>query len=187
MLRKMFYIASGLVLTIALLGSMGLGAWTYNLNTKLEQSLEQSQADYGALQSKYDSLDSEYSQSKADYESKMDKSQKELEAAQAQITKLERDLDQAESQNNALENKISTIQSKVAVLNAFWFTSDASFANRVDKSDDEQLKNLYKTLREDDSWDAFVNLMSYLIESISETSGLQWSPTVNAVSTGHGG
>lgn len=184
MLRKMFYIAGGLFLTIALLGSMGLGAWTYNLNAKLEQS----QADYGALQSKYDSLDTKYSQSKADYESKMDKAQKDLEAAQAQIAKLERDLDQAESQNNALETKISTIQSKVAVLNAFWFTSESSFASRVEKSDDEQLKKLFNTLGESDesnSWEAFVNLMSYLIESISETSGLQWQPTVNAVVMGN--
>lgn len=182
MLRKMFYIAGGLFLTIALLGSMGLGAWTYNLNTKLEQS----QADYGTLQSKYQQLDSEYAQSRADYESKLDKSQSELEEAQAQITKLERALDQSESKNKALENKISTIQSKVAVLNAFWFTSESSFASRVEKSDDEQLKKLYKTLGEEDSWDAFVNLMSYLIESISETSGVQWSPNVNAILMGHG-
>jgi peptidoglycan hydrolase CwlO-like protein len=186
MLRKMFYIAGGLFLTIALLGSMGLGAWTYNLNTKLEKS----QADYGALQSKYNNLDSEYSQSKTDYESKLDQSQKELEEAQAQITKLERDLDQAESRSKSLENKISTIQGKVAVLNAFWFTSESSFASRVEKSDDEQLKKLYKTLGESDesnSWNAFVDLMSYLIESISETSGLQWNPTVNAARIGHHG
>ena len=186
MLRKMFYLAGGLFLTIALPGSMGLGAWTYNLNTKLEQS----QADYAALQSKYDTLNSEYSHSKADNEFNLDKAQKELETAQAQITKLERDLDQADSKNKALESKISTIQSKVAVLNAFWFTSESSFASRVEKSDDEQLKKLYKTLGESansNSWNAFVDLMSYLIDSISETSGLQWSPTVNAARIGHHG
>lgn len=183
MLRKMFYIAGGLVLTIALLGSMGLGAWNYTLNGKLEKS----QADYEALQSKYDQLTSEHTQSKAEYESKLNKSQSEVEEARAEATKLEGELEQAELKNKALENQLSTIQSKVAVLNAFWFTSESSFANRVEKSDDEELKKLYKALCEEDSWEAFANLMSYLIESISETSGVQWSSIVNAVSTGHGG
>jgi uncharacterized protein HemX len=183
MLRKMFYIAGGLFLAIALLGSMGLGAWNYTLNNKLEKS----QVDNEALQSKYDQLASEHAQSRAEYESKLEKSQSEVEEAQAQIAKLERELEQAESKNKALESKVSTIQGKVAVLNAFWFTSESSFANRVEKSEDEELQQLYKTLVEEDSWDAFANLMSYLIESISETSGIQWTPIVNAVSTGHGG
>lgn len=183
MLRKMFYIAGGLFLTIALLGSMGLGAWNYNLNGQLEKS----QADYEALQSKYDQLAAEHTESKAEFESKLDTSQNELEESQSEVAKLERDLEQAESKNKSMENQLSSIQSKVAVLNAFWFTSESSFANRVEKSDDEELQQLYKTLVEEDSWDAFANLMSYLIESISETSGIQWTPIVNAVSTGHGG
>ena len=180
MLRKIFYIAGGLFLSFALLGSMGLGAWTYNLNNELEQS----QADYAALQKDYNKLDSEYNQTKADYESSLDKAQTELEDAQAQIKELEQDLDKSQSENKSLERKVSAIQSKVAVLNAFWFTSESAFAQRVENSDDEQLKELYKAMNESQSWDAFVELMSYLIESISETSGIQWQPTVNAVLMG---
>lgn len=170
MLRKIFFIAGGLFLSVALLGSMGLGAWNYNLNNKLEQS----NAEYSTLQSDYNKLDSEYSQSKADYESKLDKAQADLDEADAQIKKLERDLDQAESKNKALESKISAVQSKVAMLNAFWFTSESAFAQRVESSDDEQLKELYKAMHDTDTWDAFVEFMSYLIQSISETSGLNW-------------
>ena len=170
MLRKIFYIAAGLFLSIMLLGSMGLGAWNYNLNNQLEQS----EADYSTLQSDYNKLDSESSQSKADYESKLDKAQAELDEADAQIKKLERELDQAKSENKALESKVSAIQSKVAVLHAFWFTSESAFAQRVENSDDKQLKELYKTMNDTDTWDAFVEFMSYLIQSISETSGLSW-------------
>jgi len=183
MLRKMFYIAGGLFLSVALLGSMGLGAWNYNLNGKLEKS----QADYTALQSNYNKLESESNQAKTDYESRLDKSQAELDDAQARIKKLEADLDRSQSENKALEDKMSAIKSKVAVLNAFWFTSDTAFAQQVESSNDEQLKKLYKALGESQSWDTFVDLMSYLIQSISETSGIQWVPTVNAVSVRHGG
>src|SRR6266508_3486286 len=103
MLRKIFYIAGGLFLSFALLGSMGLGAWTYNLNNELEQS----QADYAALQKDYNKLDSEYNQTKADYESSLDKAQTELEDAQAQIKELEQDLDKSQSENKSLERKVS--------------------------------------------------------------------------------
>jgi septal ring factor EnvC (AmiA/AmiB activator) len=192
MFKKIFYIASGLFLSVTLLGSMGLGTWTYNLNNKLEQS----QTDYKVLQGDYNKLDSEYSQAKADYESSLDKTQAELEDAQAeledaqaQIKRLERDLDEAHSENKSLNNRVSAIQSKVAVLNAFWFTSESAFADRVENSDDEQLKKLYKSLDESQSWDAFVELMSYLIQSISEASGISWQPVenVNAVLIGQTG
>lgn len=181
MLRKIFYIASGLLISVTLLGSMGLGAWNYNLNNKLEKS----QADYATLESDYNKLDAEYDQAKADNESKLEKSQAELDEAQAQIKKLEQDLDQSRSENKALESKISAIQSKVSVLYAFWFTSDSAFAQQVENSDDEQLQKLYRSLNESQSWDAFVEFMSYLIESVSETSGFRWQPTVNAVQLGH--
>jgi len=186
MFKKIFYVASALFLSIALLGSMGLGAWTYKLNNKLEKS----QADYKSLQGDYDKLDSDYNQSKADYESRLSKtqtqlddSQAELKDAQAQIKKLQSDLDEAHAENKSLTSKVSAIQSKVAVLNAFWFTSDSAFAARVESSDDAQLKKLYKAVGESNSWDAFVDLMSYLIQSISDASGLSWQPvdTVHAV------
>lgn len=184
MLRKIFYIAGGLFLSFSLLASMGLGAWGYDINNKLEQS----QADYAALQSDYNELDSEYSQSKADYESKLDQAQTDLEDAQAdlenaqaRIKKLESDLDQAQSENKSLKSRISAIQSKVSVLNAFWFTSDSAFAERVEKSDDKRLQKLYKALSESQSWDDFVELMSYLIRSISDESGISWQPAENAI------
>ncbi len=186
MFKKIFYIASVLFLSVALLGSMGLGAWTYNLNNKLEKS----QADYKSLQNNYGKLDTEYSQAKADYESKLNKTQAELDDtqaqlkdAQAQIKKLNSDIDEARAENKSLTSKMSTIQSKVAVLNAFWFTSDSAFAARVESSDDAQLKKLYKAVGESKSWDAFVELMSYLIQSISEAGGVSWQPidSVNAV------
>ena len=172
MLVKIFYVVGSLFLTVALLGSAGMGVWTYNLNNQLQQS----QADYQALQKDYKKLDSQSSQAKADYESKLDKAQTNLEEAQSQIKRLESNLEQAQTENKALKDKISAIQSKVAVLNAFWFTSDSAFAQRVDSSNDEQLKKLYKAVSESKSWNAFVDLMSYLIQSISETSGVSWQP-----------
>jgi len=185
MLVKIFYIVGSLFLTIALLGSAGMGVWTYNLNNQLAQS----QADYQALKSDYDKLDSEYSQAKADYESRLDKAQADLEDEQAQTKRLESNLEQAQTENKALKDEISAIQSKVAVLNAFWFTSDSVFAHQVESSNDEQLKKLYKAVNESKSWDAFVELMSYLIQSISETSGVSWQPhgNVRAVVTGREG
>ena len=183
MLKKMFYIAGGLFLSVALLGSMGLGAWTYSLNNQLEKS----QADYAALQSRYDKLNSDYSESKTDYESRLNKAQAEADDAHAQIKNLEGSLDRSESENKALKNKISAIQSKVAVLNAFWFTSESAFAQRVESSDDEQLKGLYQALQKDNTWDHFADLMSYLIQSISETSGIQSTSVVEAVRIGHHG
>jgi septal ring factor EnvC (AmiA/AmiB activator) len=185
MLVKILYIVGSLFLTVALLGSAGMGVWTYNLNNQLEQS----QADYQALKSDYNKLDSEYSQAKADYESRLDKAQADLEDEQAQIKRLESNLEQAQTENKALKDKMSAIQSKVAVLNAFWFTSDSVFAQRLESSNDEQLKELYKNVNESQSWDAFVELMSYLIQSISETSGVSWQPVgiVSAVVVGHHG
>jgi len=182
MFKKIFYIASALFLTVALLGSMGLSVWTYNLNNELEQS----QAGYKSLQEKYNKLDSETSQAKADYESRLDETQIDLESAQAElkdaqarINKLENDLDAARAENKSLRSKVSAIQSKVAVLNAFWFTSDSAFAARVESSDDAQLKKLYKSMSESQSWDDFVELMSYLIQSISDASGISWQPINN--------
>lgn len=172
MLTKVFYIVGSLFLTVALLGSAGMGVWTYSLNNQLEQS----QADYQALKNNYNKLDSEYSQAKADYESKLDKAQTDLENERAQTKRVENELERAQTENKALKDKISTIQSKVAVLNAFWFTSDTVFAQQVDSSDDEQLKQLYKTAQESKSWQTFVDLMSYLIQSISETSGVSFRP-----------
>lgn len=173
MLVKIFYIAGSLFLGVALLGSAGMGVWTYNLNNQLERS----QADYQALKSNYNKLDSEYSQAKADYESRLEKAQTDLEDERAQTKRLESNLEQAQAENKALKDKMSAIQSKVAVLNAFWFTSDSAFAQQVDSSNDEQLKKLYKAMKDSpESWDAFVELMSYLIQSISETSGVSWQP-----------
>lgn len=182
MLVKIFYIAGSLFLGVALLGSAGMGVWTYNLNNQLEQS----HADYQALKSDYNKLDSEYSQAKADYESRLDKAQADLDDARAQTKRLEGNLEQARAENKVLNDKISAIQSKVAVLNAFWFTSDSVFAHQVESSNDEQLKKLYKAANDSQSWDAFVELMSYLIQSISETSGVSWQPvdTVNGVMIG---
>ncbi|RPI94339.1 MAG: hypothetical protein EHM40_06930 [Chloroflexi bacterium] len=185
MLVKIFYIVGSLFLTVALLGSAGMGVWTYSLNNQLEQS----QADYQALKSDYNKLDSRYSQAKADYASKSDKAQADLEDAQAQIKRLESNLEQAQTENKALKDKISAIQSKVAVLNDFWFTSDSVFASQVDSSNDEQLKKLYKGVNEFQSWEAFVELMSYLIQSISDTSGVSRQPAgiVSAVTVGQEG
>ncbi len=185
MLVKIFYIVGSLFLTVALLGSAGMGVWTYNLNNQLQQS----QADYQALQNNYKKLDSESSQVKADYESKLDKAQANLEEAQSQIKRLESNLEQAQTENKAMKDKISAIQSKVAVLNAFWFTSDSAFAQRVDSSNDEQLQKLYKAVKESQSWNAFVDLMSYLIQSISETSGVSWQPNgiASTVTVGQAG
>jgi len=182
MLVKIFYIAGSLFLGVALLGSAGMGVWTYNLNNQLEHS----QADYQALKSDYDKLDSEYGQAKADYESRLNKAQADLEDEQAQTKRLEGNLEQTQVENKALKDKISAIQSKVAELNAFWFTSDSAFAQRVASSNDEQLKKLYKAANDSQSWDTFVDLMSYLIQSISETSGISWQPVdiVNGVMTG---
>lgn len=183
MLVKIFYIAGSLFLGVALLGSAGMGVWTYNLNNQLEQS----QADYQALKSDYNKLDSEYSQAKADYESRLDKAQADLEDERAQTKRLESNLERAQTENKVLKDKISVVQSKVAVLNAFWFTSDSVFANQVDSSNDEQLKKLYQAVKDSpESWDAFVELMSYLIQSISETSGVSWQPAeiANAVMVG---
>jgi len=106
----------------------------------------------------------------------LDKAQADLEDERAQTKRLESNLEQARVENKALKDKMSAIQSKVAVLNAFWFTSDSVFAHQVESSNDEQLKKLYKDVNESQSWDAFVELMSYLIQSISETSGVSWQP-----------
>jgi len=186
MLVKIFYIAGILFLGVALLGSAGMGVWSYNLNNQLEQS----QADYQALKSDYNKLDSEYSQAKADYESRLDKVQADLDDERAQTKRLEGNLEQARAENKGLKDKISAIQSKVVVLNAFWFTSDSVFAHQVEISNDEQLKKLYKAVKDSpESWDAFAELMSYLIQSISETSGVSWQPvdTVNGVMVGQVG
>jgi septal ring factor EnvC (AmiA/AmiB activator) len=182
MLVKIFYVAGSLFLGVALLGSAGMGVWTYNLNNQLERS----QADYQALKSDYDKLDSEYGQAKADYESRLNKAQADLEDERAQTKRLESSLEQAQAENKVLKDKISAIQSKVAMLNAFWFTSDSAFAQRVDSLNDEQLKKLYKAATDSQSWDTFVDLMSYLIQSISETSGISWQPVdiVNGVMPG---
>jgi len=185
MLVKIFYVVGSLFLTVALLGSAGMGVWTYNLNNQLEQS----QADYQALKTDYDKLDSEYGQAKADYQSKSDKAQANLEEAQTQIKRLESNLEQAQSESKALKDKLSAIQSKVAVLNAFWFSSDTVFAKRVDSSDDEQLKSLYKAVKESNSWETFVDLMSYLIQSISDASGVsrQAVAIASAITVGQNG
>ena len=185
MLVKIFYIAGSLFLGVALLGSAGMGVWTYNLNNQLEQS----QADNGALKRDYNKLESEYGQAKADYESRLEKAQADLEDERAQTKRLESNLEQAQAENKALKDKMSAIQSKVAVLNAFWFTSDSVFAHQVDSSNDEQLKKLYKYMNDSQSWDAFVEFMSYLIQSISETSGISWQPVeiANGIMAGQAG
>ena len=183
MLVKIFYIAGSLFLGVALLGSAGMGVWTYNLNNQLEQS----QADNGALKRDYNKLESEYGQAKADYESRLNKAQADLEDERAQTKRLESSLEQTQAENKVLKDKISAIQSKVAVLNAFWFTSDTVFTQQVESSNDEQLKKLYKAMQDSpESWDAFVEFMSYLIQSISKTSGVSWQPAeiINAVMLG---
>jgi septal ring factor EnvC (AmiA/AmiB activator) len=182
MLVKIFYIAGSLFLGVALLGSAGMGVWTYTLNNQLEQS----QADNGALKRDYNKLESEYGQAKADYESRLNKAQADLEDERAQTKRLESSLEQTQAENKVLKDKISAIQSKVAVLNAFWFTSDTVFTQQVESSNDEQLKKLYKAATDSQSWDTFVDLMSYLIQSISETSGISWQPVdiVNGVMPG---
>jgi hypothetical protein len=40
--------------------------------------------------------------------------------------------------------------------------------------EDEQLQDLYAVFIEDETWESYIELMTYMIESITEISGVSW-------------
>jgi predicted translin family RNA/ssDNA-binding protein len=88
---------------------------------------------------------------------------------------LQGDLKKAQDQIKSLKKEIVTIQEKVDILNAFWFSSEANFKQKVDASSDTELYNLYiaaknaKTSQESNI--AFIDLMDYMINSIVNVVG----------------
>jgi len=175
MLRKVLYIVGGLFVTVVFVAAVGLGVWANKLNTQLTQA----QADNQALQSKYDNLGAEYAQAQTDFQAQSTQAQADLtkagddlSAAQAQINNLEGDLKKANDENAKLNTNLTEIKSKVEILNAFWFMSDSAFQRKADASGDEQLQMLYTKLVKSNKWNDFANLMSYMIESIADASGV---------------
>ena len=171
MLRKVLYVVGGLFFTALFVTAVVLGVWAYNLNTKLTQS----QADNQALQSKYENLSVEYAQAQDDIQAQSTQAQADLtkagydlSAAQAQINNLEGDLKKANDENAKLNAKLTEIRSKVEILNAFWFSTKSSFERKVNASDDEQLMKLYDAFAKSQNSDTYVDLMSYMIESIAD-------------------
>ena len=98
-----------------------------------------------------------------------------MDDAEAQIEKLQGDLQKAQDQNKSLKKELVAIQEKVDILNAFWFSTEANFKQKVDASNDAELYNLYiaaknaKTSQE--SSNAFIDLMDYMINSIVNVVG----------------
>lgn len=179
MFRKILFILGGLFFVAALVAAVGLGMWAYRLNAQLAQA----RTDYQALQIKYENLDSEYSTAKREFETKSDQAEADLKEAEAQVAKLKSDVQKLQSENNRLRTKMAEIQDSVAMLSDFWFKSDSVFERRVTASDDQQLKKLYAKLQESQEWDDFVDLMSYMIQSIDDTSNVSWQPTLVVDST----
>jgi len=181
MFKKVLYIAGGLFLIIAIAAAVGLGFWAYRLNSQLEQA----NADYQALKSDYDSLSAEYSQAQADFDAKSTQADADLSDALAQVTTLESEVKKLESQNNQLRIRMAEIQDNVAMLSDFWFTSESNFERKVNASDDDELKKLYTNLQESDAFEDYIELMSYMIQSIDDVSKVSWLPVeeVNALST----
>lgn len=186
MFRKVLYIIGGLFFIVSIAAAVGLGLWGYRLNTRLTQSqakLTQSQADYQALKSDYNALSAEYSQAKDEFASKSSQADSDLNDANDQVAKLEGEVKKLQSENNRLRNSTADIQDRVAVLSDFWFMSDTAFAHQVSSSDDATLKELYGNLQESGQWEDYINLMSYMIQSIDDASNVSWRPieSLNAV------
>ena len=170
MSHKVFYIIGGLLLVGAIIVAAGLGVWAYKLNNELAQT----QAEYQALQADYDELESSHLKAEESFKVQSEKAAAELKDAQTQIESLERDLAAAQEENESLKGKIAVIRNKVEVLYTFWFSSDASFQRKVDSMKDEQLQDLYAVFMEDETWESYIDLMTYMIESITEISGVSW-------------
>ena len=170
MSNKVFYIIGGLLLVGAIIVAAGLGVWAYKLNNDLAQT----QAEHQALKADYEELESLHRTTEKSFKVQSDAVTTELENAQVQIKRLENDLEAAQKENELLRGKIAVIKSKVEVLDAFWFSSDASFRRKIDSMDDEQLQDLYEAFTEEDSWESYLELMTYMIESITEISGVSW-------------
>jgi len=168
MSHKVFYIIGSLLLVGTIIIAVGLGAWAYKLNNDLAQVQEEHQT----LKTDYEELETSHQKAEESFKEQSDAAATELSDAQAQIEKLENDLSAAQKENEALKSKIAHIKSKVEVLNSFWFSSDASFQRKIDSTDDSQLRDLYAALVEEDSWESYLDLMTYMIESITEISGV---------------
>jgi chromosome segregation ATPase len=170
MSNKVFYIIGSLLLVGAIIVAAGLGVWVYKLNNELAQT----QAEHQALQADYDELESSHQKAKESFKEQSDEAAAELKDAQTQIERLERDLAAAQEENESLKGKIAVIRNKVEVLYTFWFNSDASFQRKIDSMEDEQLQDLYAVFIEDETWESYIELMTYMIESITEISGVSW-------------
>jgi chromosome segregation ATPase len=170
MSNKVFYIIGGLLLVGTIVVAAGLGFWAYKLNNELAQT----QAAHQALQADYDELESSHQKAKESFKEQSNEAAVDLEDAQTQIERLERDLEAAQKESETLRGKITVIKAKVEVLDAFWFSSDASFQHKIDSMDDEQLQDLYEVFIEDETWESYLDLMTYMIESITEISGVSW-------------
>lgn len=170
MSNKVFYIIGGLLLVGTLIVAAGLGVWAFKLNNDLAQT----QAEHQTLKADYEELESSHQKAEKSFKVQSDTVATELENAQVQIKRLENDLEAARKENEALKGKIAVIKSKVEVLDAFWFSSDAFFQRKIDSMDDEQLQDLYEAFMEEDSWESYLELMTYMIESITEISGVGW-------------
>lgn len=168
MSHKVFYIIGSLLLVGTIIIAVGLGAWAYKLNNDLAQVQEEHQT----LKTDYEELETSHQKAEESFKEQSDAAATELSDAQAQIEKLENDLSAAQKEIEALKSKIAHIKSKVEVLNSFWFSSDASFQRKIDSTDDSQLRDLYAALVEEDSWESYLDLMTYMIESITEISGV---------------
>jgi predicted nuclease with TOPRIM domain len=163
---------------VSFAAATGFGIWAYNLNTQLTQT----RADYQALKGNNDKVTAEYSQAKTEFEAQSSKAQADLKdaqdslkEAQAQIETLKGDLEKAKEENAALKKQIVAIQDKVDILSAFWFTDQANFQHKIDASKDTKLNNLYVALKDaktnQASSNAFVELMSYMINAVINATG----------------
>jgi peptidoglycan hydrolase CwlO-like protein len=167
MFKKVVYIICGLFIVASFVAAAGFGICSYTLNKQLTQT----RVDYQALKAENAKVTSDYKQAQADLKD----TQAKLEDAEAQVEKLQGDLKKAQDQNKSLKKEIVTIQEKVDILNAFWFSSEANFKQKVDASSDTELYNLYiaaknaKTSQESNI--AFVDLMDYMINSIVNVVG----------------
>lgn len=179
MLRKSLYIVGGLFIITVFVAAVLLGLWAYDLNTQLAQS----HTEYQALKSDYDKLNSEYGQAKDEFKAQSSQADADLNGSKARVTKLESEVEKLQNENNRLRTKIAEIQDNVAILSGFWFMSDSAFERKVSTSDDEQLKQLYKTLQASQKWEDYVGFMSYMIQSIDNASDVSWLPfqSVSAV------
>ena len=175
MLRKVLYIVGGLIVTAMLVSVVGLGFLAY----KLDAQVTQARADNQALQARYDGLNAEYAKARDDFKAQsaqadadLGKSNTDLTAAQAQIKTLEGDLQKVRAENTNLKANLDTIQSKVDILNTFWFMDAASFEGKVNASNDAQLQKLYRAFTAHPTTNNVLDLMSYMIKAVVDSSGL---------------